>query len=142
MSKMTYKQIEHAQGRLATITQQLLGPSPDSVKNYDFDDLVEGLLDKEVTLDEVKFNRAIEKFLKARRKHTGYCKPSFDGFLVTEVYATRVAKDRARFDKEDERYQTRRKFVNNHAIDVEDQIVLGDQQGALLALQAFAQLVV
>jgi len=143
MSKMTYKQIDHARARLATIERSLVGPAPTTVADPDFDEFVEALLDGTAVLTPAKFQTAIDEFLKARRKHSNYYnRPTIEKFIIAAVNATTRAKAEAVYAAEKATYDARNAVVSAEATKVEDQIVLGDQKAALAALQAFALLVV
>ena len=58
--------------------------------------------------------------------------------LVDVIAPAQYAKDLATWKAENEVYQARIDALDKEAVSVEDAIVLGDQQAALIALQAFA----
>jgi len=161
MGKMLMGQIDHARNRVKALSNEKLGESPTAPEMKGVQDLKNGLRDGTVVISAKKLNRAFEAWnsneefkavdsssrydynLPGRPYVTVYSvitkqHSSLDSYLAAVQFEATNAATVRRYMEEREVYESRKTLILSEAVQVEDAIVLGDQQAALIALQAFA----
>jgi len=159
MAKMLMGQIDHARNRLTAISKEKIGPSPTRPKQLDVDDLKKALRAGDITVSPAKMKAAFNSWVVGEEITTVNCstnyhyggrsntytytivqeKPgSLEEYIAALFYDKPNAAEIKRYTKDTETFEARTAIVTVEATKVEDAIVLGDQQAALIALQAFA----
>lgn len=156
MAKMLMGQIDHARKRLAEIKAEKLGASPADPEIKGKTELHSGLLDGTITVSPTALKNGFVRYtaqtpIDRVKKDSGTyrnnytdsysirkCVPgSIDSAIADEYFYFDNVAEIERFEAETELYKLRKETLRVKSTFVEDAIVLGDQQLALVALRDF-----
>ena len=132
MAKMNYKQIEHCQKRLSTITASKIGQRPVKPEPPSEEDFVQSILSGERTISNALLKRACEKWQDKKSYHY-----DLQNALIELTFAEESKKELAAYEKQRKIYDALRDRVRAERDSIEDEIVLGDQAAAMALLRAF-----
>lgn len=159
MSKMLMGQINHARDRVKQLKAEKSGNSPRTPKFLDSTRFLEDLKKGAVTVTGPKLKEAFNAYIsgiklpcvESSSKYNFELRAHVTTYELTEKSASSVEDALAareylkineaealRYNRERELYELRQEALTVKAQQVEDAIVLGDQQAALIALQEFA----
>jgi len=161
MSKMLMGQINHARERIGVIKQQKYGEKPAIPKQADSEEVLKKIRQGELVVGAAQLRAALSNFVNRTPveviESSGGCwdyrtrttapkkfflkevvRTTFEECLSDIVAPIEFAVNLDSWKTAQAAYEARVTAVDAEAVAVEDAIVLGDQQAALLALQAFA----
>lgn len=159
MSKMLMGQINHARDRVKQLKREKAGQAPDVPKFFGSVKFLRDLKKGEIKVTGPKLVAAFEAYVTGIKLpcvesssrynyETGShvktytleekAATSVEAALAAHEYQSVNAEEASRFNQATELYELRQEALNLKAQQVEDAIVLGDQQAALMALQEFA----
>ncbi len=141
MSKMNYKQIEHAQQRLSEVCRQLCGKPPVAPKEpEDREIIAEIAAGRRVT--PIVLQQAALAWVTERNKTSRWDDPNFVALLGTELHHYSRTKEIAAYEKEKAKHDARAAKINVKYVEAGDEIVLGDCSRALELIKEFSKLTV
>ena len=157
MAKMLMGQINHARQRVKELAAEKSGPTPESMSLSDAETLLKQLRNGTIAVTKAQICTAFDAFVNgtkvnAAKVETGSYRNNYEtthslrerkatsveDALASVVFKKSNSKEAQRYASELELYRLRAEGVKIRAQAVEDAIVLGDQQAALIALREFA----
>ena len=140
MARMMKHQMDHCEAKIREITWKLIGEKPTYKDAYLTDtELVGDHLSGQRKITPAVFNKSSRRFQEVHRA-PGYGHLTLTQALGQVVTDADNSTAKKKYVKDLDQYKKREDKIHAQASKVLDEIILGGEVGALIALQAFANM--